>query len=104
MLGLEFGQEAMQTWKHTNRIPNILGGTDPIPLKFAFYEDCCHFNAYEQAHAIQIPTIIVLFYRIRTAQQIDGYLNFFCLMASVPFGSIGKAWVSLVDASTFASI
>ena len=59
MLALEFGREAMQTWKHTNHIPNIIGGTEPIPLKFAFYEDCCHFNAYEQAHAIQIPTIIV---------------------------------------------
>ena len=59
MLELEFGNDAMQTWKHTNQIPNLIGGTAPIPLKFAFYEDCCRFNAYEQALDIKVPTLIV---------------------------------------------
>jgi len=59
VLELEFGRDAIQTWKRTNHIPNITGGTEPIPLKFSFYQDCCQFNAYEHAQAIQIPTLIV---------------------------------------------
>ena len=59
MLELEFGRDAIKTWKRTNHIPNIIGGTEPIPLNFAFYEDCCRFNAYDHAHAIRIPTLIV---------------------------------------------
>lgn len=59
MLELEFGREAMERWKRTNHVPNIVGGTEPIPLNYAFYEDCCQFNAYKQALTIQAPTLIV---------------------------------------------
>jgi len=59
MLNHEFGKEAMRTWESSGTIPNLLGGTDPLPLHFSFYEDCCRFNAYEQAQSIRIPTCIV---------------------------------------------
>ena len=40
MLQLEFGETSMNHWKQTDTIPNITGGTEPIPLNFSFYEDC----------------------------------------------------------------
>lgn len=39
-LRLEFGDEGMTQWKATDTIPNIMGGPDPIKLRYAFYEDC----------------------------------------------------------------
>ena len=59
MLQLEFGRQAMLTWKATNRIPNVLGGPDPIPLHFSFYEDCCRYHPFDCAQTITIPTLIV---------------------------------------------
>ena len=59
LLEKEFGKEAMTVWKRTDTIPNILGGKDPISLKYSFYEDCSRFNAFESARMIMAPTLIV---------------------------------------------
>ncbi|MCP9439675.1 MAG: alpha/beta fold hydrolase [Nitrospira sp.] len=58
-LRLEFGEEEMTRWKATDTVPNILGGQDRVPLRYAFYEDCLRSIAYEPASAITAPTLIV---------------------------------------------
>lgn len=58
-LRLEFGDEGMTQWKATDTIPNIMGGPDPIKLRYAFYEDCLHQIAYDPARSITAPTVIV---------------------------------------------
>ena len=58
-LQLEFGQEELARWKATDTIPNIMGGTDRIALRYAFYEDCLRRIAYEPARSITAPTVIV---------------------------------------------
>ncbi|MDT7043802.1 alpha/beta hydrolase [Candidatus Nitronereus thalassa] len=59
MLECEFGQQGIEEWKRTNTIPNVTGGSEPIALDFAFHEDCCQYNAYEQAAKISTPCVIV---------------------------------------------
>lgn len=58
-LRLEFGEAEMARWKATDTIPNIMGGTDRIPLRYAFYEDSLRQIAYEPARSITAPTLIV---------------------------------------------
>ena len=58
-LRLEFGQEGIAEWKATDTIPNILGGTGRIHLRYAFYEDALELTAYEPARLIKMPTLIV---------------------------------------------
>jgi hypothetical protein len=58
-LRLEFGEEEMARWKATDTVPNIMGGTERIPLRYAFYEDCLRQIAYEPARSITAPTVIV---------------------------------------------
>ncbi len=58
-LRLEFGDEELARWKKTDTIPNIMGGSDRIRLRYAFYEDCLHQIAYDPARSITAPTIIV---------------------------------------------
>ncbi|MCP9471428.1 MAG: alpha/beta fold hydrolase [Nitrospira sp.] len=58
-LRLEFGDEEMARWKATDTVPDILGGPDRVPLRYAFYEDCLRSIAYEPASAITAPTLIV---------------------------------------------
>ncbi|NJN36674.1 MAG: alpha/beta fold hydrolase [Nitrospiraceae bacterium] len=58
-LQLEFGQEELARWQATDTIPNIMGGTDRIALRYAFYEDCLRRIAYEPARSITAPTVIV---------------------------------------------
>jgi uncharacterized protein len=58
-LRLEFGAEEMVRWNATDTIPNIMGGTARIPLRYAFYEDCLRQIAYEPARSITAPTLIV---------------------------------------------
>ncbi len=55
----EFGKTGMEEWKQTNHIPDILGGTSPIPLDYAFFEECLDFVGYSAAQQIQVPTLIV---------------------------------------------
>lgn len=58
-LRLEFGEDEMARWKATDTIPNIMGGTARIPLRYAFYEDSLRQIAYEPARSITAPTLIV---------------------------------------------
>ncbi len=53
------GTEAMDRWKHTDHIPNILGGDHPVPLPYSFFEECLTYNGYISASRIQAPTLIV---------------------------------------------
>jgi dipeptidyl aminopeptidase/acylaminoacyl peptidase len=58
-LRLEFGDEELAQWKTTDTIPNIMGGTNRIPLRYAFYEDCLSQIAYDAARSVMAPTVIV---------------------------------------------
>jgi alpha/beta superfamily hydrolase len=58
-LRLEFGDDGMAQWKATDRIPNIMGGSDRITLRYAFYEDALRQIAYAPARSITAPTVIV---------------------------------------------
>lgn len=58
-LRLEFGDEELARWKATDTIPNIMGGSDRIALRYAFYEDCLRQIAYDPARSITAPTVIV---------------------------------------------
>jgi pimeloyl-ACP methyl ester carboxylesterase len=58
-LRLEFGEAEMGRWKATDTVPNIMGGTDRVALRYAFYEDCLRHIGYEPARSITAPTVIV---------------------------------------------
>jgi dipeptidyl aminopeptidase/acylaminoacyl peptidase len=58
-LRLEFGDQELARWKSTDTIPNIMGGSDRIALRYAFYEDCLRRIAYGPARSITAPTVIV---------------------------------------------
>jgi uncharacterized protein len=58
-LRLEFGNEEMARWKDTDTIPNIMGGSERIKLRYDFYEDAIRCIAYDPARSIGTPTIIV---------------------------------------------
>ncbi len=58
-LQLEFGGDGMAQWKATDTIPNIMGGSDRITLRYAFYEDALRQIAYGPARSITAPTVIV---------------------------------------------
>lgn len=58
-LRLEFGPETMERWKSTNHIPNLVGDGSPVPLQYAFYEECLTSDAYAAIPRIQAPTLIV---------------------------------------------
>ena len=59
VLCLEFGKAAIESWKQTNLIPNILGGETPIPLHYSFFEECLTYDGYASAALIHAPTLIV---------------------------------------------
>jgi len=56
---LEFGAEEMARWQATDTIPNLMGGTGRIRLKYTMYEDCLQQIAYGPAEHITTPTLIV---------------------------------------------
>jgi len=56
---LEFGPEEMARWQATDTIPNLMGGTGRIRLKYTMYEDCLQQIAYGPAEHITTPTLIV---------------------------------------------
>jgi uncharacterized protein len=58
-LRLTLGDAEMAAWQATGTIPDIMGGTERIRLRYAFYEDCLRRIAYEPAKAITAPTLIV---------------------------------------------
>jgi len=56
---LTFGPEELARWQATDTIPNIMGGTERIQLRYGFYEDCLNHIAYGPAERITVPTLIV---------------------------------------------
>lgn len=58
-LRVTMGEREMAVWRTTDTIPNIMGGTERIRLRYAFYEDCLRHIAYEPARSITAPTLIV---------------------------------------------
>lgn len=58
-LRLSFGDQELARWKTTDTIPNIMGGTDRIRLRYEFFDDCLRHIAYEPARSITAPTLIV---------------------------------------------
>jgi len=58
-LRLKFGPEELARWQATDTIPDIMGGTDRVRLRYAFYEDCVRQIAYGPAERITVPTLIV---------------------------------------------
>ena len=58
-LRLEFGPDEMDRWKATDTVPNLMGGTERIRLKYRMYEDCLGQIAYGPAAQITTPTLIV---------------------------------------------
>jgi pimeloyl-ACP methyl ester carboxylesterase len=55
----EFGESEMARWQASGTIPNIVGGSERIALRYAFYEDSLRQIAYEPARSITAPTLIV---------------------------------------------
>lgn len=58
-LRLEFGPDEMARWQATDTIPNLMGGTERVRLKYRMYEDCLQQIAYGPAAHITTPTLIV---------------------------------------------
>jgi pimeloyl-ACP methyl ester carboxylesterase len=58
-LGLEFGPDELARWQATDTIPNIMGGSERVRLKYGLYEDCLRQSAYGPAAQITAPTLIV---------------------------------------------
>lgn len=58
-LRLTLGDTEMTAWKTTDTIPNIMGGSDRLRLRYTFYEDCLRQIAYTPAETITAPTLIV---------------------------------------------
>jgi uncharacterized protein len=58
-LRLEFGPDEMVRWQATDTIPNLMGGTERVRLKYRMYEDCLQQIAYGPAAHITAPTLIV---------------------------------------------
>src|SRR6476660_4185573 len=58
-LRLTFGLEELAQWKATDTIPNIMGGTARVRLRYDFYEDSLGQIAYGPAEQITVPTLIV---------------------------------------------
>src|SRR6476620_4468456 len=53
-LHLTFGLEELAQWKATDTIPNIMGGTDRVRLRYDFYEDSLRQIAYRPAERITV--------------------------------------------------
>jgi len=59
VLRLEFGEAGMARWKSHDEIPDVTGGTKPVSLRYAFYENAQRHDGYAAAASITIPTLIV---------------------------------------------
>lgn len=58
-LRLTLGEKEMDAWRKTDTIPNMMGGTERLRLRYAFYEDTLRQIAYEPAKSIAAPALIV---------------------------------------------
>ena len=59
MLRMEFGETGIEAWRKFGRILDVTGGTKPVPLHFAFYDDLLQHDAYKAAERITAPVLIV---------------------------------------------
>jgi len=59
VLRLEFGDAGMESWRLRREIPDVTGGTRPIPLQYALYEDCLVYDAYKAAESIEAAVLTV---------------------------------------------
>ena len=58
-LRLTLGPDELPRWQSTDTIPNIMGGSDRVRLRYEFYKDSLRQIAYEPAGQITAPTLIV---------------------------------------------
>ena len=58
-LRLTLGSDELPRWRTTDTIPNIMGGSDRVRLRYGFYEDSLGQIAYGPAEQITVPTLIV---------------------------------------------
>jgi len=58
-LRLTFGLEELAQWEATDTIPNIMGGSARVRLRYDFYEYALGQIAYGPAERITVPTLIV---------------------------------------------
>jgi uncharacterized protein len=58
-LRLTFGADELARWQATDTVPNIMGGSDRVRLRYDFYKDCLRQIAYGPAEHITVPTLIV---------------------------------------------
>src|SRR5688572_803701 len=58
-LRLEFGPDELVRWQLTDTVPNIMGGSERVRLKYGMYEDSVRHAAYGPAAEIVAPTLIV---------------------------------------------
>ena len=56
LLRQRFGRVAIELWRHLGRVPESAG---PIPVRYAFFEDCLRHDVYRAAHQLRVPTTIV---------------------------------------------
>jgi len=80
VLRLEFGEAGMVHWKAHNEIPDVTGGSKPLSLHYAFYENALTHDGYTAAASIRIPTLIVQGERdelvpLHQSQQLMGLLQ-----------------------------
>ncbi len=59
VLRLEFGEAGMARWKTHHEIPDVTGGSKPVRLRYALYENCLTYDGYKPAATIKVPTLIV---------------------------------------------
>jgi hypothetical protein len=59
VLRMEFGEAGMARWKSHHEIPDVTGGTKPVSLRHAFYENALTHDGCKAAASIRVPTLIV---------------------------------------------
>lgn len=59
VLRLEFGEAGMAHWKTHHEIPDVTGGSKPVRLRYALYENCLEYDGHKAAATIKMPTLIV---------------------------------------------
>jgi len=58
-LRLTLGPDELPRWQTSGTIPNIMGGSERVRLRYDFYEDSLSQIAYVPAERITAPTLIV---------------------------------------------
>jgi uncharacterized protein len=56
LLRRRFGRVAIELWRGLGRVPESVG---PIPVHYAFFEDCLRYDTHRAAQQLRVPTAIV---------------------------------------------